>query len=85
TGAFGRRVMAAPVGDCGGFANGKSTVTVNGFICVFLLQALTGGGKDPIFGQVIGQCEAKGRPGAGSSVTGPHIIELYKSAGSPDS
>jgi hypothetical protein len=85
TAAFGRRVMAAPVGDCSGFANGKSTVTVNGFICVFLLQALTGGGKDPIFGEVIGKCEAGGRPGAGSSVTGPHIIELYKSAGSPDS
>ena len=85
TAAFGRRVMAAPVGDCSGLANGRSSVTVSGFICVFLLQALSGAGKDAIYGQVIGQCEASGRPGAGSSVTGPHIIELYKSAGSPDS
>jgi len=38
-----------------------------------------------IFGQIIGTCDAGGKPGAGSSATGPHIIELYKSAGSPDS
>ena len=85
TAAFRRRVIAAPVGDCTGFANGRSSVTVNGSICVFLLQPLTGGGKDPILGEVISSCDAGGRPGVGSSNVGPHIIELYKSAGSPDS
>lgn len=82
TGAFGRRVIAAPVGDCTGFANGRTSVPVNGFICVFLLQAL---GSGVIFGQVLNSCETEGRPGAGSGAIGPTIIELYKSAGSPDS
>jgi Flp pilus assembly protein TadG len=85
TAAFGRRIVAVPLGDCSGAANGKNTVTVSGFACVFLLQALGNGSNDPIFGQVISSCDAGGRPGAGSGSVGPHVIELYKSAGSPDS
>jgi Flp pilus assembly protein TadG len=83
--AFGRRVVAVPLGDCTGAANGKNSVTVSGFACVFLLQALGTGSNDAIYGQIISGCDARGRPGAGSGSVGPHVIELYKSAGSPDS
>ena len=82
---MGRRIVAAPMGDCTGAANGKNTVTVSGFACVFLLQQLPNGSNDVIYGQIIKGCDAGGRSGAGSSATGPHRIELYKSAGSPDS
>ena len=85
TAAFGRRVVAAPLGDCTGATNGKNSVTVSGFACMFLLQKLPNGSSDEIYGQIISSCDAGGRAGAGSSATGPHRIELYKSAGSPDS
>jgi Flp pilus assembly protein TadG len=85
TAAFGRRILAVPLGDCTGAANGKNTVTVSGFACVFLLQQLPNGSNDRIYGQIIGSCDAGGKPGIGGGTTGPHIIELYKSAGSPDS
>lgn len=84
-GAFGRRILAVPLGDCTGAANGKNTVTVSGFACVFLLQQLPNGSNDTIYGQIISSCDAGGKPGAGGGTSGPHIIELYKSAGSPDS
>jgi hypothetical protein len=83
--AFGRRVMAVPLGDCTGAANGKNTVNISGFACVFLLQALGNGSNDIIYGQILSSCDAGGRPGAGSGAVGPHVIELYKSAGSADS
>jgi hypothetical protein len=83
--AFDRRILAVPLGDCTGAANGKNTVTVSGFACVFLLQQLPNGSNDTIYGQIIGSCDAGGKPGTGGGTAGPHIIELYKSAGSPDS
>ena len=85
TAAFGRRIVAVPLGDCTGAANGKNTVTVSGFACVFLLQQLPNGSNDTIYGQIIGSCDAGGKPGTGGGTSGPHIIELYKSAGSQDS
>jgi hypothetical protein len=85
TAAFGRRILAVPIGDCTGAANGKNTVTVSGFACVFLLQQLPNGSNDTIYGQIIKSCDAGGKPGIGGGTVGPHIIELYKSAGSPDS
>jgi Flp pilus assembly protein TadG len=85
TAAFGRRILAVPIGDCTGAANGKNTVTVSGFACVFLLQQLPNGSNDTIYGQIISSCDAGGKSGIGGGTTGPHIIELYKSAGSPDS
>jgi hypothetical protein len=85
TAAFGRRILAVPLGDCTGAANGKNTVTVNGFACLFLLQQLPNGSNDEIYGQILKTCDAGGKPGTGGGTTGPHIIELYKSAGSPDS
>ena len=83
--AFGRRILAVPLGDCTGAANGKNSVTVSGFACVFLLQQLPNGSNDTIYGQIIKSCDSGGRPGTGGGTTGPYIIELYKSAGSPDS
>jgi hypothetical protein len=85
TAAFDRRVLAVPLGDCTGAANGANTVTVSGFACVFLLQQLPNGSNDTIYGQIIGSCDAGGKPGTGGGTSGPHIIELYKSAGSSDS
>lgn len=84
-GGFGRRIIAAPMADCAGAGGGGGNVRVLGFACVFLLQPLSGTGKNVIYGQVIKTCDAGGRPGAGSGAIGPHVIELYKSAGSPDS
>jgi hypothetical protein len=52
---------------------------------VFLLQQLPNGSNDTIYGQIISSCDSGGKPGTGGGTTGPHIIELYKSAGSPDS
>lgn len=80
---FGRRIIAAPIANCAGAGGGGANVL--GFACVFLLQTLSGNGKNVIYGQVIQTCDAGGRPGAGSGTIGPHVIELYKSAGSPDS
>jgi hypothetical protein len=85
TAAFGRRILAVPLGDCTGAANGKNTVTVSGFACIFLLQQLPNGSNDEIYGQIISSCDAGGKPGTGGGTTGPHVIELYKSAGSQDS
>jgi hypothetical protein len=84
-----RRVLAVPLGDCTGLANGKSSVTVSGFACVFLLQALGNGAKNnEIFAQITSGCDANGVPGGGGGggpTTGPFRIQLYKSSGSPDS
>jgi hypothetical protein len=82
-----RRVLAVPLGDCTGLANGRNTVTISGFACVFLLQALGSGATDnEIYAQITSGCDANGIPGAGvSGAAGPYRIQLYKSTGSPDS
>jgi Flp pilus assembly protein TadG len=81
-----RRVLAVPLGDCTGLANGRNTVDIKGFACVFLLQAVgTGAVNNTIYAQITSGCDANGRPGVGGGVVGPHQIELYKSAGSTDS
>jgi Flp pilus assembly protein TadG len=85
-----RRVLAAPLGSCTGLANGRNSVTVSGFACVFLLQALgNGANNNEIFAQITSGCDANGVPGGGGGgggpTPGPFRIQLYKSAGSPDS
>jgi hypothetical protein len=72
------------MGDCSTAANGTGSVNVLGFACLFLLQAMSTAGQETLYAQVISTCDAEGQPGAGAG-PGPHVIELYKSAGSPDS
>jgi Flp pilus assembly protein TadG len=86
TAAFDRRILAVPLGDCTGLATGSSKVKINGFACLFLLQHLgLGANANTIYGQIISGCNATGTTGPGAGTTGPFTIELYKSAGSPDS
>jgi Flp pilus assembly protein TadG len=83
---FRRREIAVPIGDCSTAVNGRGSVNVLGFACLFLLQQMSTGGMEQLYAQVIKTCDTGGRPGAGAnSGPGPHIIQLYKSAGSPDS
>ena len=87
TGAFGRRTLAVPVGNCTGTTNGQGSVPLLGFACFFLLQPAQQKGNDSyVYGQFIQGCEVNGTPGpspvAGS---GPHIIQLYRNPGSTDS
>lgn len=83
---FRRREVAVPIGDCSSAVNGRGSVNVLGFACLFLLQSMSTGGQEQLYAQVISGCDTGGRPGAGSGGgPGPHIIQLYKSAGSPDS
>ncbi len=87
TGAYGRRTLAVPVGDCSGTTNGQGSVPLLGFACFFLLQPAQQKGNDSyVYGQFIQGCEVNGTPGpspvAGS---GPLIIQLYRNPGSSDS
>lgn len=86
-GAFGRRILTVPVGDCSGAAGGATTVPLLGFACFFLLQPVDGGGRDSfVFGQFVDDCTVNGTPGP-SPVAGfgPHIIQLYDDPTSNDS
>ena len=85
TGEFSRREVAVPIGDCSAQANGQSQVPILGFMCMFLLQSLPNNGQQNLYAQVLKGCEAHGSPSGGGGNYGPHVIELYKSAGSPDS
>jgi hypothetical protein len=86
TGAFNRRVMALPIGDCSGTTNGQGEVPLLGFGCYFLLQDV-GQGADgsKVFGQFLEECNAGGVPGkAPGDSPGPYIIQLYRDPDSPD-
>ena len=82
---FPRREVVVPIGDCSVQRNGQSQVPILGFACMFLLQSLPNTGKQNLYAQVIQGCDAHGNPSGGVGNYGPHVIELYKSAGSPDS
>lgn len=87
TGAFGRRVLTVPVGDCSGTEGGAGSVPLLGFACFFLLQPVDGGGNDSfVFGQFIDDCTVNGTPGPNPVAGfGPHIIQLYDDPTSNDS
>ena len=87
TGAYMRRVVAVPIGDCSGTTNGQGQVPLLGFGCYFLLQEVGKGSEgSKIFGQFIKSCNTGGVPGAAPGDTpGPYIIQLYKDPGSTDS
>ena len=87
TGAFGRRVLAVPVGDCSGAVSGQGSVPLLGFACFFLLQPVDHHGNDSfVFGQFIDGCAVNGTPGPNPVAGfGPNIIQLYDDPTSNDS
>lgn len=80
-GAYGRRILPLPVGDCSTTTNGAGNVPLMGVLCFYLLQeAEQKGNESHVYGQFIGDgCRVNGRPGP-DPVTGPgpYIIQLYK-------
>jgi Flp pilus assembly protein TadG len=87
TGAFERRVLAVPVGDCTGTVNGQGSVPLLGFACFFLLQpAIQAGNEAYVYGQFVEDCAVNGTPGADPvTSSGPTIIQLYDDPTSGDS
>ncbi|MBM0106078.1 Tad domain-containing protein [Steroidobacter sp. S1-65] len=86
-GAFERRVLAVPVGNCDGTVNGQGSVPLLGFACFFLLQPAEQQGNDSfVYGQFVSDCAVTGTPGPNPVAgTGPHIIQLYDDPASNDS
>jgi hypothetical protein len=80
-GAYGRRVLAVPVGDCSTTTNGQGTVRTIGAMCFHLLQeAVQQGNQAHVYGEFMGTgCGVTGNPGPDPvSGPGPYIIQLYK-------
>ncbi|HEY0685464.1 MAG TPA: Tad domain-containing protein [Steroidobacter sp.] len=86
-GAFERRVLAVPVGDCTGTTNGQGSVSLLGFACFFLLQPAQQQGNDSfVYGQFVTDCSVTGTAGNNPVAgNGPHIIQLYNDPASNDS
>jgi hypothetical protein len=81
TGAFSRRTMAVPVGDCSVGTSGQSSVPLLGFMCYHLLQkGVHTGNESLVYGEFIDDgCPISGRPGPEPGTgPGPYIIQLYK-------
>jgi Flp pilus assembly protein TadG len=87
TGAFERRILAVPVGNCTGTTNGAGSVPLLGFACFFLLQPAEQQGNNTfVYGQFIQGCAANGTPGPSPAAgSGPAIIQLYDDPTSNDS
>jgi hypothetical protein len=80
-GAYGRRTIAMPVGDCSQSTSGQGTVPLMGVLCFHLLQAAEQQGNESyVYGQFIGDgCGVTGNPGdEPNDEAGPFIIQLYK-------
>lgn len=86
-GAFERRVLAVPVGDCSGTTNGQGSVPLLGFACFFLLHPADQQGVNAfIYGQFVEDCSVTGTPGPNPTAgNGPQIIQLYDDPTSSDS
>lgn len=86
-GAFERRVLGVPVGDCTQTVNGQGSVPLLGFACFFLLQPAEQQGNDAfVYGQFVQGCAVNGTPGPNPVAgNGPHIIQLYDDPASNDS
>lgn len=87
-----RRLLVFPTIDCTGNETGQSTLTVEGFACFFMLQALEGGQSDgagKIVGEYVDTCEVNGtsgtNPGGGPGGMLLYKIQLYKNPDSTDS
>lgn len=86
-GAWERRILVVPFGNCTGTANGQTTVPMLGFGCFFLVdKAVQKGNESTIYGEFIADCKSHGVPGPnpGDGV-GPYIIQLYEDPDSLDS
>lgn len=80
TGAYGRRTLAVPVGDCTETTNGQGEVPLLGFLCYHLIQkAQQKGNESQVYGEFIDTgCPINGRPGPTPGTgPGPYIIQLY--------
>jgi len=80
-----RRVLTATFGNCEATVNGRGTVPILGFGCIFLTAPVdkSGKNKEPrLYGELIRECRSSGIPGP-NSIDGPgvHTIQLY---GDPD-
>lgn len=86
-GAFGRRVLAVPVGDCTGTVGGSGSVPLLGFACFFLLAPAEQQGSNAfVYGQFVEDCAVTGTPGPNPVANnGPAIIQLYRDPASNDS
>jgi Flp pilus assembly protein TadG len=86
-GAFERRVLAVPVGNCTGTTNGSGSVPLLGFACFFLLHPAEQQGNDSyVYGQFVQGCSVTGTPGPNPVAgNGPQIIQLYRDPGSVES
>lgn len=86
-GAFGRRTLPVPVGDCSDAGGGQQTLPLLGVMCFHMLQSASvqgdGGGNGNearIFGEFVdGGCGVTGNPGdTPGDGPGPYVIQLYK-------
>ena len=91
-GVRNRRLLIFPMVNCDGSQNGQSTLTVTGFACFFMMQALDtgniGDGGGQIFGEYVEGCDANGTGSATPDPgPGPYLkkIQLYKDPDSGDS
>ncbi len=86
-GAYDRRVLTVPVGDCTATVSGSGDVPLLGFGCFFLLQrAVLKGNNAELYGEFVDGCAAYGPPGPNpNSGAGPYIIQLYEDTSSLDS
>lgn len=86
-GAYERRVVALPIGDCTTTTNGQGQVPMLGFACYFLLQPVVQQGTEAhVYGQFIEGCTINGTPGPNPGTgPNPYIIQLYDDPDSADS
>lgn len=81
--ALERRVVVMPVIPCTGDDEGKSNVTIEGFICIFLRDKAVhnappvDGSQLSLQGEVISACEAQGTPGSTSGESQLYKIVLH--------
>ena len=89
SGAYDRRMLTIPMGDCMAdpACTGTCDIPLLGFGCFFLLQkAKIKGNEAEVYGQFVDGCGAYGAPGPDpGSGPGPYIIQLYEDVGSLDS
>lgn len=86
-GAWDRRILAIPFGDCSGTASGQTSVPLLGFGCFFLVDRASQKGNEAVIeGEFIDDCAAHGVPGPNPGPgVGPFVIQLYEDPDSLDS